>query len=161
MEQVINILKPLKAVGMVDGTTNESPSATNARGVNVFASLESEPDEASGRDQFAQDESEQNVVEASEIAQAAPVLDDDELGQWVELSFFIYVSQALYYDPKAKFDGFRKRIPCWNASTDIGKKQRRDLCLSYSQQRSQLSRYMQLIGYLKDELNLQQMPPNL
>jgi hypothetical protein len=111
----MRILKPLKAIGMVDGTTYNSPSATKAREVNVFAILGSEPHDSQDDDQSQQVRKTEIVFEASEIAQAAPVLDDDELGQWIELSIFIYVSQALNYDFEGRVDCFRKWIHYWNA----------------------------------------------
>ena len=157
----MSILKPLKAADVVDEIANDSPSVTKARDVNVFASLGSELNDAQENDQLREDEITETVPEASDIAQAAPVLDDDELGQWIELSFFIYVSQALNYNRKERLDVFRKWIPCWNASTDIGKKQRRGSCQSLWRQRCQHSRFMQLTGYLNDMPSLQQMPLSL
>ena len=103
---MIRILAPLKAVGRVRGTTNESPSATNTRRVNVFASLGPEVDKALENDQVQQIKPGERVSEDSDIAEAAPVLDDDELGQWIELSIFIYVSQASNYYFTATVDAF-------------------------------------------------------
>lgn len=49
-------------------------------------------DQAQEQDQDAQVPLAEDVLDDTVPSPAHPVLDDDDLGQWIELSLFIYVS---------------------------------------------------------------------
>lgn len=90
---MFEILSPLKAKANANSAVNESPTPSLSRRANVFDNLGSDLEQTSESDQIDQTVKMSEVSAKSDGSPAASVLDDDEFGQWIELSLFIYVSR--------------------------------------------------------------------
>ena len=131
LENILHILRS-KQIGDQSneddhGILRKAPS--NARGHNRFASLILKEDVDEQRTEVKDKAPETTLMQQRSINNEF-ALEDDDLGEWIELSFVLYVSHVSPNKTDARYSNILQRLSTqfWTSATSIGRRRRRELC---------------------------------